>query len=188
MRMMHHIVMLVGVMLLFTSIAHAELIQLDNNLAVDNEQNTLVAGDVRVESDLDVDVDGANGILVTLDDERQETVSIMPDEAIARAEVATGGSCNGCEVELTEETYEGEERIVYEVDTKRPVQLLGFIDSSLEVEASVDAQTGEVLDVERSWWYFLARDSRIEGSVDTRGSVSEGTNDAGSSGSGSSGY
>jgi hypothetical protein len=46
---------------------------------------------------------------------------------------------------------------VYNVEGRVQVKILGLIPAEMNVKAKVDAQTGEILGVERPWWSFLAR-------------------------------
>ncbi len=63
---------------------------------------------------------------------------------------------NFCEVQVQEESYNGESVEVYSVSEEKQVRLFGFIPTKMNVQIKVHSQTGEVLENKKSWWGFLA--------------------------------
>lgn len=59
-------------------------------------------------------------------------------------------------VELIEPTQEGETRR-YRVTAKKQAKFLGLFEVDMDVEAEVDAETGEVIQTKAPWWSFLVR-------------------------------
>ena len=46
-------------------------------------------------------------------------------------------------------------RAVYRINEKRQARLLGLFPVELDIESSVDAESGELVSSRRSWWSFL---------------------------------
>ena len=88
---------------------------------------------------------------------RHAEVKIMPDTASERAlERLRLKLCENCSIEL-KETGKGEEaRLAYELRTQKKARLLGIFKTRMHVRAQVDAENGEVVQVKKPWWAFLA--------------------------------
>ncbi len=84
-------------------------------------------------------------------------VKITLDEAsqIVQNQLQAGN----CNAELKEEIIDGERRLVYEFSGEKEAKLFGLFRIRARIISLVDAQTGQVLDIEKPWWSFLA--SRI---------------------------
>ena len=96
---------------------------------------------------------------VKLSNGRDFEVKIMPDTAsemaLERLKIRACSEENGCQIEL-KEVGEGKEiRAAYGVHVQKQVKFLGIFDTKMEVQAQVDAENGEVLQVNRPWWSFL---------------------------------
>jgi len=96
---------------------------------------------------------------------RHALIKIMPDVAAERAlERLRLKNCieaEGCTIELKdvgprENAEDNETEVVYELKRYRHAKVFGFIKAKMHVKAHVDAQTGEVIKVKKSWWAFLA--------------------------------
>ena len=87
-------------------------------------------------------------------------IKVMPETASARALEVLGAKCaeRNCTIELKEVGKGNETKIAYEVKTEKEVKVLGFIKTKMQVEAQVDAETGEVIQTKRPWWSFLAKE------------------------------
>jgi hypothetical protein len=78
-------------------------------------------------------------------------VKVMPDTASARAiEVL---SLKGLNVTLKDTG-----KPTYEIKGKKETKILGLFKKQMEVTAEVDAETGELQNVKRPWWSFLAKE------------------------------
>ncbi|MCD6367895.1 MAG: hypothetical protein J7L45_02295, partial [Candidatus Aenigmarchaeota archaeon] len=84
-------------------------------------------------------------------------VKVMPDTASERAlERLRLKNCEeNCQIELKEVDKDQEKKVVYEVKAKKKARLLGFLPVEMTVEADVDAENGEVIQVKKPWWAFL---------------------------------
>jgi len=52
-------------------------------------------------------------------------------------------------------------KLAYEVKTQRRSKFLGLFGVRMNVEAQVDAESGEVIRVKKPWWAFLASEPEI---------------------------
>ena len=79
-------------------------------------------------------------------------VKIMPDTASERAlEVL---SAKFASMEIVEPTEVGETHR-YRILAKKQAKFLGLFDTEMDVEAEIDAETGEVIKTRGPWWAFL---------------------------------
>lgn len=89
-------------------------------------------------------------------------VKVMPDTASERAlerlRLKVCSEEDNCTLELKEVSAKGESNVslAYELKRERQARIFGFINSKMNVGAEVDAETGEVLKVNKPWWAFLA--------------------------------
>lgn len=87
-------------------------------------------------------------------------VKIMPntasETAIARLRMKACNETNNCSIELKDVGSEEQIRAAYEVKAKKEVKVLGLFRARMNVEAQVDAETGEVIRERKAWWAFIA--------------------------------
>jgi hypothetical protein len=103
-------------------------------------------------------------IMKRLSNGRNVEIKVMPDVASERAlEALRLHRCieeNNCTIELKEVSARGNatenSSLVYEIQRERKAKVFGFIGSKMKVGAEVDAETGEVLRINKPWWAFLA--------------------------------
>jgi len=97
-------------------------------------------------------------IKAKLSNGRNAEVKFMPDRASAVAIERLGlKPCDGnCTIKLREVSFKNELRAAYEVKTERAAKMFGLFRTRMQVSADVDAETGEVLNVHKPWWAFLA--------------------------------
>jgi len=58
-------------------------------------------------------------------------------------------------IELREEVHRNIPRVVYNIETNRNGRFLGIFKMKARLEAAIDSETGEVVDVNIPWWIFL---------------------------------
>lgn len=112
-----------------------------------------------VSSDALIDLNNGQVIRVYLSNGAYADIKIMPEQASARAIAVMNASCGerNCSVELRERNEgRGEVRAVYEVEAYKESKLFGFINKDMKVKAEVDAETGEVIEVNKPWWAVIA--------------------------------
>lgn len=97
--------------------------------------------------------------MVKLSNGQESEIKIMPDVANERAmerlklKVCEPENCN---IEL-KEVGQGEEiKAVYQVQAQKESKVFGLFKAKMNVEAQVDAETGEIIQSHKPWWAFLA--------------------------------
>jgi hypothetical protein len=87
-------------------------------------------------------------------------IKIMPDTAsetaIARLRLVQCNESNNCTIELKEVGSGEQVRAAYEVQAQKEAKVLGLFRTQMQVEAQVDAETGEVIREGKPWWAFFA--------------------------------
>jgi len=82
----------------------------------------------------------------------EKGLKIMPTRASDKAIEVLSGKFES--IELIEPTEAGETHR-YKVLAKKDVKFLGLFDTEIDVEAEIDAETGEVIKTRGPWWSFL---------------------------------
>ncbi|NPA38235.1 MAG: DUF2202 domain-containing protein [Candidatus Nanohaloarchaeota archaeon] len=81
---------------------------------------------------------------------------LSQEEVKARIKMVLGHECQSCQVQLKYKKVNGVEKPVYEVKEEKEAKLFGLFRVKAEVKAEIDAENGEVLEVKKPWWSFLA--------------------------------
>jgi len=93
-------------------------------------------------------------------------IKVMPDAAsetaLARLRLKTCSEENECQIELKEVAQGNQVKAAYEVKTQRQSKFLGLFQARMQVQAQVDAETGEVIRTNKPWWAFLASEPAEE--------------------------
>jgi len=102
-----------------------------------------------------------NGTILILEgDGKNRTIKIMPETAsevaLERLRLKVCNETNNCTIELKEVPVKRALRLAYRVRARKRARLLGFIKTQMNVEADVDAETGEVIRRGRPWWAWMA--------------------------------
>jgi len=97
---------------------------------------------------------------VALSNGKNAEIKVMPDvaaqKALGRLRLKNCVEEEGCVLELKEVEKNDDTSLAYELKRERKAKLLGFIGTNMNVEAQVDAETGEILKTKKPWWAFLA--------------------------------
>jgi hypothetical protein len=87
-------------------------------------------------------------------------IKVMPDTAsetaIERLRLKVCSSENSCQIELKEVGTGEKIRAAYEVQAKKEAKVFGLFKTTMQVQAQIDAETGEVIQAKKPWWAFLA--------------------------------
>jgi len=84
-------------------------------------------------------------------------VKVMPDTASETALARLGAKCEGeCTIELKEVGTGNQVKAAYEIKTQKQARVLGLFKTQMQVQAQINAETGEVIKTQKSWWAFLA--------------------------------
>jgi len=97
---------------------------------------------------------------VQLSNGKNAEVKLMPDEASQKAmqqlRLKVCSEENGCQIELKEVGNGEQLRAAYEVRAQKQTKLFGIFGMDMNVQAQVDAETGEIIRENKPWWAFLA--------------------------------
>jgi Spy/CpxP family protein refolding chaperone len=91
----------------------------------------------------------------------EQRIKIMPEVASAialeRLRLKNCNENNSCSIELKEVgSNQTKAELRYEMKVEKRARILGFLRARMDIETEVDAETGEVLEVRRPWWAFIA--------------------------------
>lgn len=88
---------------------------------------------------------------------KESEIKIMPDRAseiaILKIKIHACNPEDNCTIKLRET---GNAKVAYEVKSQKQVRILGLFKAKMNVEANVDAGTGEVISAKVPWWAFLS--------------------------------
>jgi len=97
---------------------------------------------------------------VKLSNGKNAEVKVMPDtaseKALERLRMKVCSSDNACSIELKEVGQGEQVRAAYEVQAQKQAKMLGLFKTKMQVQAQVDAESGEVIQTKKPWWAFLA--------------------------------
>ena len=100
-----------------------------------------------------------NGKLkATMSNGQNAEIKIMPDTASERAieRLQIKSKNQNFSIELKEVGTGNQTRMAYEVQTRKEARVFGIFKTEMDVEAQVDAETGEVIKSKKPWWAFIA--------------------------------
>ncbi len=102
---------------------------------------------------------------VKLSNGKNSEVKIMPDiaskNALEKLKMNVCSEENNCQIEL-KEVGQGEQiKAAYEVKVEKQAKFLGLFKTKMQVQAQVDAESGEVIQTKKPWWAFLTSESKV---------------------------
>ena len=131
-----------------------------------NNQIRLEVGGKSAKSSMVMSQEMVNGevkLSTQLSNGKSVEIKVMPDAAsevaMNRLKLKTCSEDAGCSIELKEVGAGDKASLAYEVKTQRQSKILGLFGASMQVQAQVNAETGELLSVNKPWWAFLASES-----------------------------
>jgi hypothetical protein len=100
----------------------------------------------------------------SLSNGKNAEVKVMPDtaseKALERLKLKNCVEEQGCLLELREVRDKEDSKVVYQLKAQKESKVLGLFKKKMPVQAQVDAETGEVIQVKKPWWAFLASESQ----------------------------
>ncbi len=97
---------------------------------------------------------------------RNAEVKIMPDAAsetaLTRLRLKVCSEENECQIELKEVGQGEQAKLAYEMNIQRQSKFLGMFQKRMNVQAQVNAETGEIIRTKKPWWAFLATEPAEE--------------------------
>ena len=126
-------------------------------------------GEIEAETELEIEAETENNktkLKVKLSNGRNAEVKTMPDAAsetaLQRLRLKNCVEEDGCSIELKEVGQGEQAKLAYEIKTQRQSKVLGLFRARMQVQAQVDAETGEIVRVKKPWWAFLASEPAEE--------------------------
>lgn len=97
-------------------------------------------------------------LYMRLSDGRSAEIRVMPDVASETVlqRLRLKDCDEDCNIELREVDVGNQARMVYEAKAQRNSRVFGLFNVGMNVRAQVDAETGELVSVNKPWWAFLA--------------------------------
>jgi len=109
------------------------------------------------------DMDGKTKLFFKSQGGQSSEIKIMPDtasiNALQRLRIKNCNESNGCNIELKQTGVGNQSRLMYEVTAQKQSKLFGLFAKKMQVNAEVDAETGEVVKAKKPWWAFLASET-----------------------------
>ncbi|MFA5019815.1 MAG: hypothetical protein WC533_01810 [Candidatus Pacearchaeota archaeon] len=106
-------------------------------------------------------------LYVGLSNGKNAEIKVMPDVAAERAlerlRLKVCSEENNCTIELKEVgNIDEEKQLAYEIQMQRHSKILGIFQKKMQVRAEVSAENGEVINVKKPWWAFIASEPAEE--------------------------
>lgn len=92
---------------------------------------------------------------------RNAEVKIMPDTASETAlqRLRLRNCDEDCVIEMKEVGLGDSAKLAYEMRTQRNSKVFGLFNARMNIQAQVDAETGELIRTGKPWWAFLASET-----------------------------
>jgi len=119
-------------------------------------------GNVIVKTKLNLTKVENNGskLEVELSNGKHSEIKIMPSTAsaiaIARLGIKVCNISNNCIIELKTVGSGNNTKVEYQLKAQKNVKVLGLFRAKMNVEANVDAKTGEIISINKPWWARFA--------------------------------
>ncbi len=144
-----------------TKLENGEQVRLNGAIAEKvRNQVRLKAGNVSARTNLSIYESEDGGIVIGKNAQSRFKVKVMPDVAsemaLERLRLKNCNKSNNCSIELKAVGEGNQTRGRYEVRAKKKARIFGLFETNMNVEAEVDAETGEVVRSNKPWWAFLA--------------------------------
>ncbi len=121
---------------------------------------------------LNLSVDTTSGttdarIRARLSNGRFAEIKVMPETASAVAQAQAEARCAeaNCSLVLKEVGRGDDARAAYEARVQKDARFLGLFRAKMVLAVLVDAETGDIIAVNRPWWAFLATEARASAST-----------------------
>ncbi len=132
-----------------------------------NNHLQLQSGNISAQTSINItheQVQERTRLKVQLSNGEETEIKIMPDEAsekaLIRLRIKNCSLENKCQIELKEVGQNQEIKVAYELKVQRRSRFLGIFNVDMQVQAQVNAENGEVIQIKKPWWAFLATESK----------------------------
>ncbi len=129
----------------------------------EGEEKEIIAGRINATTELNLTADDLGNwfrLRAILSNGRFADVKIMPDGASVIALERLRAKCleRNCSVELKEVGKGNETKAAYELETEKDSNIFFIFKKKMKVRAEIDAETGEIILIEKPWWAFFAKE------------------------------
>lgn len=112
--------------------------------------------DHEIESEIEIEEEDENGEVrfkAKLSDGSEKEVKVLPQQAseIAREQFIS----RDIEIEIRERTDRNVPQVVYYIESGKEGRFLGVFKLRMRVDGEIDAETGELIELNKPWWAFL---------------------------------
>ena len=130
----------------------------------ENNRVRLKTNNVTADCDCELEqeqVQNRTRLKMKLSNGKYSEIKIMPDTAsetaLARLRLKVCSAENNCTIQLKEVGLSNAtKQSAYEIQAQRHFRVLGLFQTKAQVKAQIDAETGEIIQVKKPWWSFLA--------------------------------
>ncbi len=116
---------------------------------------------LEAESELEISqnesADGSVKVKVKTKDGKEKEIKVLPDRASEIAKARLKAKFGNDSLEIKEITHKNTPRVVYHLEGNSSGKFLGIFKSHMNVKTDIDAETGEVVVVNRPWWAFMVK-------------------------------
>lgn len=114
--------------------------------------------------------DGSVRLRARLMDGSHRDIKVLPDRASEIAKARLRAKFSNGSLEIREIMHKNMPRAVYHLEGNSSGKFLGIFKSNMNVNIEIDAETGEVIVVNKPWWAFIVKqDAEVE--VETNSSI-----------------
>lgn len=120
------------------------------------ERKIMISNSVKANSKLNLTIrkyGNSSQIGVYLSNGEFAEVKYLPDQASAIAFKNVNKDLAGFESQI--ELKEDKNKLVYSINAKKMVRIFWIFKKELDVKADVDAESGEVINIQKPWWIAL---------------------------------
>lgn len=112
--------------------------------------------------------DGRIVVKVKTKDGKEKEIKVLPDRASEIAKARLKAKFGNNSLEIREIVHNNLPRVVYHLEGNSSGKFLGIFKTNMNVNTEVDAETGEVVVVNRPWWSFMVKqDAETETETET---------------------
>ena len=135
----------------------------------DQERTRIKAGNFSADCDCNITQEKSQNktkLKTQLSNGRNAEIKVMPDTAsegaLERLRLKNCIEEQGCTIELKEIGKGNETELAYELKTQRQSRVFGIIKTPMQVQAQVNAESGEIIRIKKPWWAFIASEPEEE--------------------------
>jgi len=118
---------------------------------------TITMENTSVDTELELEQEIENGIAIIkakLKNGETREIKVLPEVALEKALKKL--KLRGCDGDCSAELKEIREELAYEIRTERHSRILWLFRKKMKVMVRVSAENGEIIDIDKPWWAFLA--------------------------------